>query len=64
MANSQTKTQIRVEKKTEPSPTDVRGLRLLRRGWKGFASRMGNYQSRELLALFYFLVAAPFGLAV
>lgn len=31
-------------------------------GWKSFAVDMGNYQSRILLALFYFVVVTPFGL--
>jgi hypothetical protein len=33
-------------------------------GWKGFAREMGNYQSRVLLAFFYFVAVAPFGLLV
>ena len=33
-------------------------------GWKGFAREMGNYQSRILLAFFYFVVVAPFGVLV
>ena len=33
-------------------------------GWKDFAADMGNYQSRILLAFFYFLVVTPFGLLV
>ncbi|GAB4534336.1 MAG: hypothetical protein Kow0063_17300 [Anaerolineae bacterium] len=32
--------------------------------WKGFARRMGNYQSRVLMALIYFIVVLPFGLGV
>lgn len=32
--------------------------------WKGFASRMGNYQSRVLMAFIYFVVVLPFGLSV
>lgn len=34
------------------------------KAWKGFASRMGNYQSRVLMALIYFTVVLPFGLGV
>jgi hypothetical protein len=30
--------------------------------WKDFAGEMGNYQSRILLAFFYFVVVTPFGL--
>ena len=32
--------------------------------WKGFARRMGNYQSRVLMVLIYFTVVLPFGLGV
>lgn len=32
--------------------------------WKGFARRMGNYQSRVMMAFLYFTVVLPFGLAV
>ncbi len=48
-----------------PQPT------LPARGWKqawasfsAFSQRMGNYQSRMLLALFYFLIVFPFGIGV
>lgn len=30
--------------------------------WKGFAIELGSYQSRILLAFFYFLVVTPFGI--
>jgi len=33
-------------------------------GWKSFAADMGNYQSRILLAFFYFVTVTPFGLLV
>lgn len=33
-------------------------------GWKAFARRMGNYQSRVMMAYLYFTVVLPFGLAV
>lgn len=39
-------------------------LRRLWEGWKGFATEMGNYQGRMLLAFFYFLVVTPFGVLV
>jgi hypothetical protein len=39
-------------------------LTRLWKGWKGFAADMGNYQSRILLAFFYFVVVTPFGLPV
>ena len=32
--------------------------------WKGFARKMGNYQSRALIAFVYFSVVVPFGLGV
>jgi hypothetical protein len=32
--------------------------------WKGFASRMGNYQSRVLMAFVYFVIVLPFGVGV
>jgi hypothetical protein len=32
--------------------------------WKGFARKMGNYQSRVLMAFIYFTVVLPFGLGV
>jgi len=34
------------------------------KAWKGFARRMGNYQSRVLMALLYFTLVLPFGLGV
>jgi hypothetical protein len=33
-------------------------------GWKRVAARVGNFQARLLLSLFYFVVFAPFALAV
>ena len=32
--------------------------------WKGFARKMGNYQSRVLMAFMYFTIVLPFGLGV
>jgi hypothetical protein len=32
--------------------------------WKGFARKMGNYQSRVLMAFIYFTVVLPFGLGM
>jgi hypothetical protein len=32
--------------------------------WKSFAARMGNYQGRMLLAVFYFIVITPWGILV
>ena len=31
--------------------------------WKRIAHRIGNFQSRVLLTIFYFVVVLPFGLA-
>ncbi|MCS6842711.1 MAG: hypothetical protein NZ528_00065 [Caldilineales bacterium] len=39
-------------------------LRNLWHRWLGFAQKIGTFQSRVLLTLFYFLVVTPFGLAV
>lgn len=44
---------------------DVTGGSALGRGWrrwKVFAGRMGNFQGRLVLSLFYFVLAAPFAL--
>lgn len=30
--------------------------------WKGLARKIGNFQARIILTVFYFTVAAPFGL--
>jgi hypothetical protein len=38
--------------------------RTLWEAWKGFARRMGNFQSRMLMSFLYFTVVLPFGLAV
>jgi hypothetical protein len=32
--------------------------------WKGFARKMGNYQSRVLMAFVYFTIVLPFGLGM
>ena len=39
-------------------------LRQIWESWKSFAKAMGNFQSRILLGLFYFLVVTPFGVGV
>lgn len=39
-------------------------LRNLWHRWLGFARKIGTFQSRVLLTLFYFLVVTPFGLAM
>ena len=38
------------------------GLRRWWERWKAFATEMGNYQSRMLLAFFYFIVVTPLGI--
>ena len=45
------------------SMTDHTGVwwRLAWQGWKSFSARMGNYQGRMLLILFYFFVITPWG---
>jgi hypothetical protein len=32
------------------------------KGWKAFAHKVGNFQARLILILFYFLILAPFAL--
>jgi hypothetical protein len=39
-------------------------IRRLWEYWKVVAHKIGNFQSRVLLTLFYFLILAPFGLGV
>jgi len=38
-------------------------LKRLWQGWKRIAKKIGNFQSRVLLTIFYFTVVLPFGLA-
>lgn len=33
-------------------------------GWKRFGKKVGDFQARLLLSLFYFLILAPFGLGM
>jgi hypothetical protein len=46
------------------TPPAAPGLARLWSAWKAFSRRLGNYQSRVWLALFYFLIVIPFGLGV
>ncbi|MBN1887963.1 MAG: hypothetical protein JW850_08220 [Thermoflexales bacterium] len=46
------------------APPAGRGLERLWQSWKACSLRLGNYQSRVWLALFYFLIVIPFGLGV
>jgi hypothetical protein len=49
----------------EPEPTPKRStVRVLWEGWKRVARRIGDFQARILLTLFYFLPFAPFALIV
>ncbi len=54
--------KIRIDSyaKAQPLNTDPG----LWNAWKGFARRMGNYQSRVLMAFIYFVVVLPFGVGV
>jgi len=46
------------------SATERSLIRRLWAGWKRFAQRMGNFQGRVLLAMFYFIAITPFGILV
>jgi hypothetical protein len=50
--------------KTPPAPLPARGWKRTCASFSAFNQRMGNYQSRMLLALFYFLIVFPFGIGV
>jgi hypothetical protein len=39
-------------------------LRVLWEHWKRFAHRLGNFQSRLLMFVFYYVVAPPFALGL
>ena len=60
----------RVRQYAKAKPTDLvkkSGQGLLSSiwdSWKGFSRRMGNYQSRVMMAILYFTVVLPFGLGV
>ena len=49
--------------KEEQAPIQGNVLRIAWERWKRFATEMGEFQSRILLILFYFLIVTPFGLA-
>jgi hypothetical protein len=42
----------------------VTALRRLWEGWKHVAKKIGDFQARALLTVVYFVVVAPFALAV
>jgi hypothetical protein len=39
-------------------------LRRLWEGWKRFGRKMGDFQARLLLTVFYFVILAPFALVI
>jgi hypothetical protein len=39
-------------------------LRRLWEGWKRFGRKLGDWQARALLTVFYFVILAPFALVV
>jgi hypothetical protein len=53
-----------LERKNINMPTNLGSWKYLWEGWKVFGTRLGNYQSRILLGLFYFPVIIPFGIIV
>jgi hypothetical protein len=53
-----------IEKNDKEIQTNFRGFKRLWEGWKALSIRLGNYQSRILLALFFFPVVIPFGIIV
>jgi hypothetical protein len=42
----------------------TQGLKALWRWWKSAAHKIGDFQARVILAIFYFLVLGPFALGV
>lgn len=48
----------------EPKETSTNLLRKLWQRWKGFSERMGSFQSRIVLSLFFFVIVSPFALAL
>ena len=49
-------------KEVEKVPTNL--LKNLWQSWKNFSKRMGSFQSRIMLSLFFFIFVSPFALAV
>lgn len=50
--------------KAQPAPAAAHGWKRIWVSFSAFSQRMGNYQSRVLLALFYFLIVFPFGIGL
>jgi hypothetical protein len=48
----------------EPEITSKKFVKKLLQTWKSFYKRMGSFQSRIMLSLFFFLFVSPFALAV
>jgi hypothetical protein len=55
------RSQLPIDKRSELA-AETNALKRLWRGWEHFAQRMGNFQGRVLLAIFYFVVVTPFAL--
>lgn len=49
-------------KELEKVPTNL--LKNLWQSWENFSKRMGSFQSRIILSMFYFIFVSPFALAV
>jgi len=48
----------------EPTRTPTNLFKKLWPSWKEFSKRMGNFQSRIILSIFFFIFVSPFALAV
>ncbi|HEY2105436.1 MAG TPA: hypothetical protein VGH29_06600 [Candidatus Binataceae bacterium] len=48
----------------EPPAAKKTGLRELWAGWKKIARKIGDFQARVLMTVFYFVLLAPFALVV
>jgi hypothetical protein len=52
------------KRKAKTEGTRSSPLKSIWERWKDFSRRMGGFQSRVILSLFYFIVVSPFALAV
>jgi hypothetical protein len=50
--------------KDESPPSQMGLFRRLWEGWKRFGRKVGDFQARVLLTVFYFVIIAPFALIV
>ena len=48
----------------EPTRVPINLFNKLWQSWKDFSKRMGSFQSRMILSLFFFIFVSPFALAV